>query len=445
MLITGSPVELMKRISGERIYDRYNYEVFHFIAKYTLNIVLLMLTVLAVFFLSKIVGFKVAYLVGLLLTLDTFFLGNARLLHMDVLLSLLTANALFCIFLALKQKTYRFFMLGSAFLSLALWTKNVSLVSISFVFLVLGVLFLLKKLSFRTTLVYGFTVLLGVVVIGYLILPALWVDPAKVVRRIYTNSTRVVEEGHEEKFFGKITNNPGPFYYPIVFGYKLTPVILILFLVGVGWLLTDLVKKLIKKDYTFSDSKRLFLYYLLAYFCIYFVSVEIAEKKIDRYLLPLFPIIYVVSSFYFFDILRFFSKKSVKFLYSFALLVTIGVPLYTYFPYYFVYNSPLLGGPVKAEKVIGQKSFGIGIFEVRDFLLENYGFVPVGFVDRKAMSAIYPSSMVWDARVSGPQHYTVLVLDSDEVAPQSKDKFVYDKTIKIAGINFWNFYVKKVQ
>src|SRR3989344_5139426 len=91
MLITGSPVELMKRISGERIYDRYNYEVFHFIAKYTLNIVLLMLTVLAVFFLSKIVGFKVAYLVGLLLTLDTFFLGNARLLHMDVLLSLLTA------------------------------------------------------------------------------------------------------------------------------------------------------------------------------------------------------------------------------------------------------------------------------------------------------------------------------------------------------------------
>ncbi len=50
---------------------------------------------------------------------------------------------------------------------------------------------------------------------------------------------------------------------------------------------------------------------------------------------------------------------------------------------------------------------------------------------------------MFDARVVGSQHYDVLVLDSDDVAPKKTEgKFKFDKSIKISGVDYWNFYVK---
>ncbi|MBI4091296.1 hypothetical protein HY419_00925, partial [candidate division WWE3 bacterium] len=94
-LIAGVPAEILKRTSDPRlIYDRFTYEVFHFVAKYFLIVVLLLLTILMVYNLTKVFGFRVALLAGFLLTLEPFMLGNSRLLHLDALVTMFLINGL---------------------------------------------------------------------------------------------------------------------------------------------------------------------------------------------------------------------------------------------------------------------------------------------------------------------------------------------------------------
>ncbi|OGC50288.1 hypothetical protein A2716_03710 [candidate division WWE3 bacterium RIFCSPHIGHO2_01_FULL_40_23] len=441
MLITGAPVEILKRLSNPRVgYDRFSYEAFHFVAKYTLNVSLLILTLILVFLLSKIFTLETSFLAGFFLTVEPFFLGNARLLHMDALLSLLLINGLVSYYLWYKKNSYGWLILSSLFIGFSFWTKNISILAIFFLTSFSFLLYIFKKITLKKFLIVLFSYVFFFFFSGYLILPALWDDPVRVFKKIYSGSKLVVEKGHEEKFFGVVTENPGPFYYPIVFLYKLSPLLL---LSSLGILVYLFRAVILKKKPPLLLAPGI-LYFLSLFFLFYFLAVEIADKKIDRYLLPLYPIIIISVSYFLISFFSNVKRKPVKTALTLLLVVINIIPLVQYFPYYFVYNSPLFGGPRVADRVIGQKSFGIGIFEVRDFIRKNYGFVRVGFVDRKAMSTIYPNSMVFDARVYGAHNYDILVLDSDEIAPdKTKGKFVYDKTIKIAGINFWNFYVKK--
>ncbi len=440
MVIMGFPIEVAKRIT-QATYDKSTYELFHTVAKYSLNFVLLLLTIYLVLNLSKIFGFVVSYSVGLLLTLDPFFLGNARILHMDALLSMFVMNALVLMYLAYHKKSVRNLILGSVFLGLSFWTKNVALIPIAYSICFLIGLAVVKKVAPIFSAKGILLIVLNFVLVGVFVLPALWVNPNRVITKMYGGSKTVVDEGHEQKFFGVKTDDPGFFYYPLVLAYKLSPQVLIGFLISIVWLAI-----LIFRDGKgVLNSKNLPLYYFLLYFVCYFTAFSISSKKIDRYMLPLFPVIYLFVSYFFIRIYRSASnpRKAISLL---TLTILTLHPLIAYFPYYFVYNSPLLGGNPSAEKTIGQKSFGIAVFEVRDFILNNYGNVKVGLIDRKPIAQIYPNSMVFDARVIGPHNYDVLVLDSDDDAPKkTQGKFVYSKSIKIAGVNYWNFYVKSTQ
>ena len=153
MLITGVPTELLKRSFNPKLeYSNLTYEGFHFVAKYTLNMVLLLLIVFLVFGLTKIIGFKIAYLTGIFLTLDPFFLGNSRLLHMDALLSLFVASTLVCFYLSYKFNSNKWLIMTGIFGGLAVWTKGASIVVIAFVFICSLLLFIFKKIKFKKML-----------------------------------------------------------------------------------------------------------------------------------------------------------------------------------------------------------------------------------------------------------------------------------------------------
>lgn len=440
MFLTGVPVEILKRLSNPTVgYNRYSYEVFHFVSKYLINVCLLVLIVLLIFYLSKVFSFRVSYLTGIFLTIEPFFLGNSRLLHMDALLSLLLINALVCFYLWYKEKSCKWILLAGIFLGLSFWTKNISILAILYCMGMSVLLFIFRKLDKKQVFTSFITIILCFFAVGYAILPALWVNPQRVFTKIYNGSRTVVTYGHQETFLGTESLNPGPYFYFVVLGYKLSPIVLITFVASLVFIVWS-----VKKNYkNLFNSENSVHYYLLLFALGYFLALELSNKKIDRYLLPLYPIILIFVSYYLvklFDVIKnIFIKIGLV-----CIFVTVSiVPVVGYFPYYFIYNSPIFGGPAMAEKVIGQKSFGVGVFEVRDFILKNYGYVRVGFVDRKPISVIYPNSMVFDVRAYGPSKYDILVLDSDEKLPnKAKDIFVYDKTIKIQGLNFWNFYVK---
>ena len=89
MWIVGPTVEIIKQIyPAENIYSQFNFEVFHFASKFVLVFVQLVLTLAILYQLSKIIGFTKAYFVIALYSLEPFFVGNSRLLHLDVLLTL---------------------------------------------------------------------------------------------------------------------------------------------------------------------------------------------------------------------------------------------------------------------------------------------------------------------------------------------------------------------
>lgn len=441
MLITGAPIEFAKRyIVHETTYSRINYEIFHMVAKYSLNFVLLVLTYLLIFNLTKVSSFKLAYLVGLLLSIEPFFVGNARLYHMDTLLSLLVINGLITFYISITKNSKLWLILSSLYLGYAFWTKSSALIAILFCLGLSFLLFIAKKFDYKFLFNSFLIIVVFFFVAGYSILPALWTNPKRIFSKMYNSSKTVVDEGHDEKFFGVSTLDPGPFFYPVVLAFKLSPVVLVLFVISLFYFPFLFLREL--KEKNLRDRG---IYYFLFIFLIgYFIVFEVANKKIDRYLLPLFPIIFTLSSFTFIKLISFVKDFKFKFLIYLILITCFVYPLYSYFPYYFVYNSPLFGGNKAAEYAVGQKSFGIGVFEVRDYIIRKYGFVNVGFIDRKALSVIYPNSMVFDARVAGTRNYKILVLDSDDKAPKkTQGKFEYDGSIKIAGVNFWNFYVKK--
>lgn len=443
MIITGAPVELTKRIITPRLeYSRTSYELFNFIAKYSLNVVLLMLIMLAVFELSTIYGFKIAYLTGAFLTLEPFFVGNFRMLHMDALLTMLIFTALLSLYLAVKRQSWVYGVIASILIGLACWTKIVALMAVLYALGFIVLMFTVKKLTVKKTLMFGFSIILGVVAVGLLIFPAMWVNPSKVVKKMYNDSRTVVESGHEEVFMGQITQDPGPLYYPISLAYKLSPLTLGLFAMGLVLLLRSVVLyrvKILKTD-------KMLLVYLLGFFIVYFTAIELSQKKIDRYLLPLFPVIFVFTSYYLMKIFHFTKNPHLQKGIWFIVALNFAIPLITYFPYYFVYNNPLFGGTRTAAWAVGQKSFGVGVFEVRDFIHDNYPGAKVGMWDRKPLAAIYPGSSVLDVRVYGFSKYDILVLDNDDqIPPKAKDAFVLDKSLNIGGIKLWNFYVKKTK
>ena len=168
------------------------------------------------------------------------------------------------------------------------------------------------------------------------------------------------------------------------------------------------------------------------------------SKKIDRYMLVLYPYLTLLAVLGFFEVKKILYKLI---LFVPAILVTV-YSFITLFPYYFTYTNPLFGSPAFANTIIGQKSFGIGIFELRDFILKNYGYYPkLGFIDIKPMEAIYPNSKVFDIRVDGTSNYDLLVLGINEIIPgkvlKGERKFKYDKSIFINGLEYWRIYVKE--
>ncbi|KKT10051.1 MAG: hypothetical protein UV89_C0029G0005 [candidate division WWE3 bacterium GW2011_GWB2_43_22] len=127
MWITGVPIEIYKQITGYTTYDQYNFLGFNTVAKISVVLAQLVLTFILLYYLSKVAGFKTAYLSVFLFSLEPFFLGNSRLYHMDVLLALFMFIALLVSWLNLKEFSYKRSVLAGIFLSLSFLTKSIGI------------------------------------------------------------------------------------------------------------------------------------------------------------------------------------------------------------------------------------------------------------------------------------------------------------------------------
>jgi hypothetical protein len=177
--------------------------------------------------------------------------------------------------------------------------------------------------------------------------------------------------------------------------------------------------------------------------------MTLPSKKLDRYMITLYPFLTLLAVYGYCRLYRKITDSKIYLLMLGGLFTLLVIwPDISYHPYQFVYTNPLFGSSSSTNKIIGQKSFGMGIFAVKEHLQSNYGsHVEVGFIDTKPIKTIYPNSLVSDIRVNGVSDYDVMVLAVNEEIPEkvqkSEVKFIQDSAIYIHGLEYWRFYVKR--
>lgn len=202
-----------------------------------------------------------------------------------------------------------------------------------------------------------------------LLWPAMWVDPLGTLQRMLSETFGKVEEGHLVYFFGQPTLDPGPWFYPYVIPFRLTPVVLL----GV---LFSLIFTVYRPAFSRKPSLHAFRLtpLLLWFFVISLLLFSIlSPKKQDRYLLPLFPFLDLLAAVGWFGLLNLayaFTKPRPPSNYSLlpvVLLLLHMLPIFTYYPYYLTYFNPLMGGPVRAARTT-LMGWGEGMEQVAAYL-----------------------------------------------------------------------------
>ncbi len=447
MWIMGVPIELYRQVHPQdRVYTEDNFLTQHQIAKYFLVLTQFVLSVILIFALRDVLGFMKSLLATSLFSFEPWFLGNSRLLHMDVLLTLFVALALTYGYNYYVHRVSKYVVFSGFFAGLAFLTKSVGILAAGFV----GAFLLVSAFNNRSSLkpivrFLGMLVISTVVTI-FTLFPALWVNPKFVLTDIYNEGLRIgTRRGHEQVLLGETVDAAGPEFYPIVLALKTSPVVWL----GLGLF----VFVLVKNRRRIQSSDKMFALYLTVFYLLYFIGMTVASKKIDRYMVPLFPWLGIMASIGVVQALNDVKGRVGKIGLNFSLALVTGIcsiyPLISLYPYYFTYTNFIFGSANNANKIVGQKPFGIGIWELKNRLIEKHGKnVPLGFIDRKPMSMIYKNSQLFDIRETGTGKYDLIILGPNEKMPENvtdgKYSFIQDDAMYINGLEFWRIYKKVV-
>jgi hypothetical protein len=447
MWIAGIPVEIYKQVTGINNYDMNNFHSFHLVAKVSVVVAQLFLSLLAVLLLARITGVDKAFIIIGLLSLEPFFLGNSRLFHMDTLFALFLFNALLLSYLALEKASKKYVLMAGVFLSLSFLTKSIGIGALLYVFLY-GSFYLvvLKKVRFIKSYL---VILLGAFIVSlFLFFPALFKGPVYYLSQIFTESERVgVRDGHGQIILGEYTREAGPSFYPLVLLMKVSPFMVLGSVLYFLFFLSGMRKPWVFKRTILTD----FTLYLFVFYLAYFLVMTFPTKKIDRYMIPVYPLLSYFAVFGYLKLITVLPKIK-KFVLAVIASLFIFFVLYPdikILPFLFTYTSPFFGTSESANRVIAQKPFGIGIFDLKDLIIKNYGNqARLGFLDVKPIEAIYANSKVFDMRVTGPGDYDYAILGINEVFPDkvSEDaRFTFRKefSLYINGLEYWRVYAKK--
>jgi len=453
MWLTGVPIEIYKQVSNVTTYDQFSFHAFHFVAKYSLVITQLVLSLIVLFWLSKVLKFKKAWLTVFIFSFEPFFIGNSRLFHMDIIFALFVFAALITSHIHIKEEKWYWAALTGFLCGLAFLTRSVGLGVWLFVLGVGGGFLYLKTKDIAKVVKFCLITSAAFIITTFALFPALWDRPVEVITNIFTEGERIgIRKGHGQIVFGEYTRNAGLLFYPLVLLLKLSPFIILGILSYFAAMVEIFKTKQTVKEIIILKNERIvgIISYMLIFFTGYFLVMTFPSKKIDRYMLILFPYFGLLASFGF---LYLFEKLKPIFQQTQGLLILlfiafVVVPNIQAHPYQFTYTNPLLGSVSSANGIIAQKPFGIGMYEVKEHLQTKYGSaVEVGFIDTKPIKSIYPNSLVSDIRVNGVSDYDVMVLAINEVAPEkvleSEVKFTKDSSIFINDLEYWRFYVKE--
>jgi hypothetical protein len=346
-------------------------------------------SVVGIYFLAKeLFAERVALLGAILLALEPFYLALSRVLHLDALVTSFMALSILSLAICLKRTRLSPLLVFSGIAAgLGVATRVSALFLVPFAGLMALTVYLTKvpgtsersptdsyKLVERQSsdpnsrvsawhlnahhwqkalhLALILAIWAGVAGLTLtLVWPAMWVDPLAALQNLLGSSSELAEEGHRQFFLGRVTDDPGPWFFPVVFLFKVSP----LTLLGVVASLPLILRR--GKN---PESQRLI--WLWAYVCLFVAFISLSPKKLDRYLLPVFPAIALLAAAGLWESAEVLRQRASSLLGRWATRATELLPLgclvlqtiflLPHYPYYLTFYNPALGGLRQASRVI---------------------------------------------------------------------------------------------
>ncbi len=303
---------------------------------------------------------RVALLGAILLSMEPFNFALSRVLHLDALVTSFMALSVLSLAICLRRTRLSPLLVFSGITAgLGVATKVSALFLVPFAGLMALAVYLAdlgdkKAVQWQKALhlAVALAVWAGIVGLTFTLLwPAMWVDPLAALQNLLGGSSELAGAGHRQFFLGRVTNDPGPWFFPVVFLFKVSP----LTLLGVVASLPVILRK--------GRSREGWrLLWLWAYACLFAVFITLSPKKLDRYLLPIFPAMTLLAAaglWEWAEVLR--QRTSGSFgrwvtgaahLLPLGCLILQAAFLFPHYPYYFTFYNPALGGLRQASRVI---------------------------------------------------------------------------------------------
>lgn len=407
----------------------------------------------------RVIGEKSAILFMLILLLEPFFIALGRSLHNDLLVSLFVYLGFLGLFNFysgdykyegfLKTGQSKIIILTGLFSALALLTKSASLFLLP-LFLSLLFLFVLIKKSDIAKYLSGLTwVIIYSLIFFVLVWPAMWVNPSHTLWLYFYKGIfdTAIEEGHRHLWFGVETMNPGFWFYPVVLVGRYTILVVVGTILGIILASYRIIKT--KLNFSELDRNTRFALINIIFFVGFFAMLSLTAKKLDRYTIPMFfPMavltVYAIGSF---------QKRFGKLVLIFVTIILLSrlILLAWIHPNYFVYYSPLIGGMDKGRQIIEPK-WVIGFNDVAAFLNEinrnSESRIHVVSPDSHILSYFADFDTIYPDNIEAPRKGQYFVVPTWKAEGQrmislfSLTDDMLIKTIKIAGVEYYDIYKK---
>ena len=280
--------------------------------------------VVAVYFMVRwIFGDRIALLSGVLLALDPFYLSHSRVLHHDALATTFMTLAVLSFLICAWHSRWRTFLVISGLAAgLSFLSKGPALFLAPFVGLLCGMGYLAQVEDWRKieggAVVRWVSAWLGwaavALLVFFLLWPVTWVEPVSAIQGLFDKAIDYASEAHTKGnfFLGRAMDDPGPLFYPVTLLFRTTP----LTLLGVAaafcfWIkeqnvqnmtlegshLQRLIDLLLGKgEDRETRSRKLSLLSLWAYLFAFALFMTLGDKKFDRYILPIYPMVEILAA-----------------------------------------------------------------------------------------------------------------------------------------------------
>jgi hypothetical protein len=409
----------------------------------------------------RLCGPLVGMLAGLLVGLEPFYLAVSQLVHMDAILSGCMVASVLAALICWTHAGGRGWLVGSGALAgLALLSKVPAVYLLAFV-PALGAMLVLPRLLGRSAdrpsvlvalsadlLIWS----LAAVATFVAFWPAIWVlGPVEVLGRVAEFTRETGGQPHEQGtfFWGAQTTDPGALFYPVAMAFRMAPVTMVGLL-----LLAALWRRVAWPDRRVALA-------LIAFGLGFLLMMTLGAKKLDRYVLPIFPALGILAAIglsaayhWLHDVMAATSSATTASMLprkgtAAALVVVLAIwPVAATHPYYLSYYNPLLGGGPAAQRTV-MVGNGEGLDQVASWLNDRPGAADHWIVSH-SFDILQPLIVAYGEplrdRVPTNADYVVLYRFQTQVghSPRVLDEYLYQRTpehvVWINGVEYARIY-----